>query len=259
MFESVESKAIFSWLHALVTVCVVLWYALGSSQKQVAGRTLKEALVLCTSGNLRLGVIATLAVAASYYFDASNAFVTLFGAIPEELLLPAGFLYDLAVVVFVIAMVVDVVELQSYKHDLADAKSRNRLYASMTIRAITFLTLIGIVTFMQFSHLLWNVSDISVVISSQSSVTQYLYMNPGFIPLIALVTLAHLVHNHRRTIMAEPAVNKTIQTTCAVVIAYITVSLVALQVLSATAALVVFAFVAFDEALKMKSLIKKIA
>ena len=259
MLELLVSKAIFSWLLALVGVRLGLWFAQSFSPKREAGRTLKEALVVPATGNLKLAVIAAFAAVTFYFLDASEAIATLFAALPELFPLPKGFLYDLAVVIFGIALVVEAVELQSYKHDLADAKSKNWLYAAIAARAFLYLSLIVLLTLDHQHRFLSEYVGVSSNLSDGPAFLQYLYLNPGFVPLLAFATLANLVHNHRHTLLAQQGVNKAIQTIAIVVIVGITLSLIALQVLSATAALVALASVAFIEWDKMRWLEKKMA
>lgn len=253
MFESLESKAIFTWLLSLVTIGLVLWYALGFSHRQAAGTTLEEALARRAPSYIRLGVIATLAAAASYYFSASNALVTLFIALPEALLVPAGILYDLTFTVVCIDIVCAIEVAMSYRRLMKDRKSRRTLhlvtagYAVAIFVCLVMFTLLGGVGF--------QASDDSL----RSQFFQILYSNPGFFLLLAVGHIANDAYNHQQTLLANQTVQNSIKKIHVLVIAYITVSLIALQVLSVTGALIVLAFLSFEEWDKMRWLKKKVA
>lgn len=253
--ELLFNRAIFNWLLCLVGIRLGLWFALSFSPKPTAHSTLKEALAIPASRKLKLAVITAAAAVACYFTDASKGIAAPFDAIPDDFLLPAGFLYDLALVVMGIVIVVEVVDLHHYKQFSVE-KSRRWFYPYIAIRTLTWLLLVALLTVDHHFRFLSEHLDASKVISDDPLCMQYLYMNPGFLPLLAFATLAHLVHNHHKTLMAEQIVKKKIQTTGTVIIAYITVSLIALEVLSVTAALVGLAFAAFDKWNVMRSLRK---
>lgn len=251
MFEYVQSKAIFSWLLSIVIMGLVLWFALGTSQKQVTGKTLAEAMALRVSGNTRVAVIAAVTAAASYFSDVSKAIATLFISIPEALLLPAGTLYDLTRAVMVFAAAGAVMFQASYRRRVKNGKSKN------------ILPLVGGRTFTLLLVLSASIVQDRTAITVQedhlfSQSWQVYVINPGVLLLIALVYLGNQIYNHPQTLLTEQTRQNSFRKIYVTVIAYVTVSLIALQVLSLTAALIVLSFVAYEEQALMKSLIKKI-
>ena len=251
MLESVESQAILSWLFALVAMGAVLWFVLGFSQKHTTGRTLEEVLAIRASRNARLIVIAALAAAACYFLDVSKPIAILFIPVPEAFLEPAGILYDLTFSVICFTVVASVEFQLSYARLAPEHRSRNIL---VLIGSRTY----GLLLFLALSLLLGlggvRVEEENFV----SRHLQHFVMNPGAFLLISLVTLGNQLLNHRQVLLAKRTVQDSLQKIHVIVISYVTVSLVALHVLSVTAAFVVFTLFSFDEWYMMREQKKKL-
>ena len=239
MFESVESKAILSWLFALVIMGLVLWYALGFSQKQVAGVTLKEALAKRTLGYIRLGVIAALAAATSYYFDASNALVTLFAALPKALLVPADFLYLHSHAFFYFALVGEILIWETYKPLAVDPKTKE---STERHPVANLLFMFGFLAVLFFSP-----ESLGFEPRKERHELEHL----GAVSLGAVVWLANQIHDYHKTVLTKQTIQKPIQSLYALVITYVTISLIALEVLPSTTALILLAILASCQAVKI--------
>ena len=258
VYWSLSNRAIFYWLLCLAGIRLGMLFVLSFSPKPEVGKTLTEVPALPVSINLKLTLVTLSAAAACYFFDVSKVLSVPFVAIPEVFLLPAGFLYALSIVVVGIVIAVGTAELHYYMQ-LAVEKSRKWFYLSMAMHALRWLMHVALLTVYLHVHFLSEYIDFSDALSDDPLWIQYLYLNPGFLPLLAFAVAAYLVHNHHKTLLAEKVTKKKIQTACTVLIAYITVSLIALEVLSVTAALVGLALAACNEWVNMKSLRKRIS
>ena len=250
MFESVESQAIFSWILSIVIMGLVLWYALGFFQKQAAGITPKEALAERTPNCNRLGVIATLAAAASYYFDASDALETLFIALPIVLLVPAQFLHDQATVFFYFAVVGELLAAMSYARILVDPKTKE----SLNPLALTDLIFVSSILPLLFA-VLW-ISPESLGVQRPNNLLGADHL--GFFSFLVLVMLVNPIYDHRKTALMKPVVQKCILLLYVLLITYAAVSFVALQVLSSTEALIVLVILAMSQTSKIEWLTKRL-
>ena len=222
---------------------LVLWYALGFSQKQAAGVTLKEALAKRTPGYIQLGVIAFLAAAVSYYFDASDALVTLFAPLPKALLVPADFLHSQTKAFLFLAVVGEITTGEIYRRKLVDPNTKGNLERHSVITILLFIGSLGAFTY-------------SVFFSPESKGGDA--PQNGVFALLAVVMLANQIHDYHKTVLIKQTLQKPIQLLYALVITCVTVSLIALDVLPSTTALILLAVLASCQAVKMLWLLRYI-